>query len=667
MSLLLPKDFRADINGLRALAVALVVLFHFRWASASGGFIGVDVFFVISGYLMSAILSRQQGTLTDCLQFYAARFRRIVPALFVMVLFVGVLAWWTLDPFEYVRLAKHARYSLFFISNIFYARGAGYFDIASESKWLLHTWSLSVEWQFYLLFPLLWIGFYRKKASVKTQFWVCAVLAAALFINCALATAGNPSTYFFSLKSRAWEMLVGALVFLAPRMNMSSRLASVLQWLGLGVIVTCGLTFSERLIWPAGWAAIPVLGAALVIFAAQPNPRWASNRFVRWLGLRSYSLYLWHWPVMVYLVLIKRAESAPALIAGVLASVVLAELSYRWVELPGKVLITGSRTKILGYVALWAGLTFGLTAALIAKEGVYSRFGSDEAQLRLLDQARDDWKNLEQGAQLPPISAALGSNNPQADLTVILGDSHAEHWFARFYSQTDRPANIVFITRGGCLPIEGFARQVKDVKCERFLQVAWQKVAELKPARLVIAGAWPTYFLDPQGRFTNLSCIQTEQGCRPIEGVADMRFLLERFSLQMKAAQLAGTKVMLLGTIPLTEASYPIEMSRKLSRPWLPLRREGPVENTSILSGQIDEPTFRRWAQPVTDELRHAAEAAGAEYVDMISRMCTDQKCPLVDASGKPRYKDNTHLRPATAQSDEFQWLDALVFARKQP
>lgn len=212
------SNFRYDINGLRAYAVILVVLFHFGIFGFSAGFIGVDIFFVISGFLMTNIVvkSLERGDFS-LLNFYLARGIRIVPALFVVSTIVLILGWFFLLPTDYKALAKHTLSSINFFSNIVYWRESGYFDTDSHNKALLHTWSLSVEWQFYLVFPIIVALIYKIKKSRKFLLFFIILGTILSFILSIIITAKNPSAGFFLLPTRAWEMLIGGLILFIPK------------------------------------------------------------------------------------------------------------------------------------------------------------------------------------------------------------------------------------------------------------------------------------------------------------------------------------------------------------------------------------------------------------------------------------------------------------------
>jgi Predicted acyltransferases len=233
------KSFRADINGLRAWAVISVVFYHFSLSGFGGGFVGVDVFFVISGFLMSGIiyngLNKGEFSLVS---FYLARARRIIPALGMLSLVLLIVGWFVLPPADYSKLGRHIASALGFFSNIQFWSEAGYFDTASHEKWLLHTWSLSVEWQFYMLLPLIMAGIWKVRPDKKLLVLILvALFAGSLYLSATLSVTDS-SAAFYLLPMRAWEMLAGGLVFLvANKLNYPAGLRRIVEFIGFSLIV----------------------------------------------------------------------------------------------------------------------------------------------------------------------------------------------------------------------------------------------------------------------------------------------------------------------------------------------------------------------------------------------------------------------------------------------
>ncbi len=292
---------RSAINGLRALAVTAVVLFHFKVGFISGGFVGVDVFFVISGYLMTLIITRRldKGSFS-LIGFYGDRTKRIVPPLYAMVFSLFVFGYVFIDPYTYQKLGSTGISALLFFSNFRFWEATGYFDAKSSTKWLLHTWSLSVEWQFYLLYPIILMGLSRFVKAERIRLMVIWALTIVSLIACIAFSATNPASTFYLLPFRAWEMLAGGLVALqfdtAPR---DKRLNLALLIAGLALIAFACFTYDEHRPWPSYWAALPVLGTCFVIAARQTETILFANPLCLFLGEWSYSIYLWHWPIAV--------------------------------------------------------------------------------------------------------------------------------------------------------------------------------------------------------------------------------------------------------------------------------------------------------------------------------------------------------------------------------
>ncbi|HHP0487259.1 TPA: acyltransferase family protein [Vibrio harveyi] len=322
-------QFRKDINGLRAIAVIAVVLFHFNASWMPGGFAGVDVFFVISGFLMTGIIFRgiEQENFS-ILKFYVARANRIIPALAVLCLVLLVFGWFYLTPLDYRVLGKHVGSSMGFLSNIIYWRESGYFDAASHEKWLLHTWSLSAEWQFYIIYPLVLVAM-RKFMSLKAMKATVLVGTVLGFIFCVIATYKWPNPAYYLLPTRAWEMMIGGVAYLYP-LKLAENRKKVFEWVGLALIILSYIFISKENLWPGYLALIPVFGAFLLI-QAQRNDSFATGNIIfQSLGKWSYSIYLWHWPLVVAVYYFSLNEQF--IYFGIVLSVILGFISNKYVE-----------------------------------------------------------------------------------------------------------------------------------------------------------------------------------------------------------------------------------------------------------------------------------------------------------------------------------------------
>ena len=322
-------NFRKDINGIRAIAVIAVLLFHFNSSWLQGGFAGVDVFFVISGFLMTGIIFRgiEQENFS-ILKFYVARANRIIPALAVLCLVLLIFGWFYLTPLDYKALGKHVASSMGFLSNIIYWRESGYFDTSSQEKWLLHTWSLSAEWQFYIIYPLILVVM-RKFMTVKKM--KKAVLFGTIlgFLFCVVATYKWPNAAYYLLPTRAWEMMVGGVAFLYP-FSIEDKRKKLVEWLGLTLIFISYFLISESNPWPGYLAILPVFGAFLIIQSQRNDSFITSNIVFQKIGTWSYSIYLWHWPIVVAIYYFSLNDSF--IYIGIVLSILLGFLSNKYIE-----------------------------------------------------------------------------------------------------------------------------------------------------------------------------------------------------------------------------------------------------------------------------------------------------------------------------------------------
>lgn len=325
-------EFRKDINGLRAIAVLAVAIFHFNQSVLPGGFIGVDVFFAISGFLMTAIIygGLDSGRFSVW-SFYKARARRIVPALVAVILVLIVYGWIYMFTTEFKSLSKHAVSSLLFFSNITYWKESSYFAPGAEQNWLIHTWSLSVEWQFYLIYPIFIVAI-RKICSDKVAKLLILSAAVLSFAISVYASRILVSSSFYLLPTRAWEMMAGGAVFLYP---LKRGKGLPLELVGLILIIASALLFNGDYYWPSYNALLPVIGAMLIIMSRSENGILSRKPF-QILGSSSYSVYLWHWPIYVFMYNYFGGVGTLGMVVGIALSIVIGYISYIFVEVPCK-------------------------------------------------------------------------------------------------------------------------------------------------------------------------------------------------------------------------------------------------------------------------------------------------------------------------------------------
>ena len=476
------SGFRQDINGLRAWAVIAVILFHFGIPGFSGGFVGVDIFFVISGFLMTGIIYK--GLTEDSfsiLDFYLSRAKRTIPALLVLCAVLLILGWNFLPAIEYEQLGKHVFGAATFLSNIVFWQEAGYFDSASHDKWLLHTWSLSVEWQFYILLPLALIAIWKISPKKNT---LIAVYFLGILASLALSTFAvnwKPSAAFYLLPTRAWEMLAGGLVFLLQQnITKNTRYLKLYEIIGFSCIVLSIAIFDKQTLWPGWKALLPTIGSCLVIIGNQSNSILSTTKPHSVLGKSSYSLYLWHWPIVVSLAYIEKENNTLWTYLGLLMSILLGVLSYKFFELrPSKYL-----NKIQKKSSLKIILTIVLAASIsgtfiLQQRGIYGRIpGSIDA---VFDQSNNRNPRLTEcnGTKFFfPKECTYGGK----DLGVIvLGDSHAATVVRTIERSLNNPnLHVLDWTTSSCPVIYNVKTPLMPL-CQDFNHYTYEKQKKLPP------------------------------------------------------------------------------------------------------------------------------------------------------------------------------------------
>ena len=368
--------YRPDIDGLRGVAVLAVVLYHAFPDWFPGGFIGVDIFFVLSGFLITSIITKNLTRQTfGFIDFYSRRIKRIFPALLVIFVFTYALGWFVLLPHEYQQLGKHIAGGAGFISNFILWNEAGYFDNTAITKPLLHLWSLGIEEQFYFVWPLILWAAYKKKVN-----WLAVTLVLVIisFVwNVALVN-NDPIATFYSPFTRVWELLIGAALAYASNedglsLKKSKFPISLVAICAIGALLFSVFLFHKKMAFPGYWALIPTISAAVLIYAGSNSKitqSLLSTRVLVWLGLISFPLYLWHWPLISFARIIEGEQlTAKALTLIVGLSIALSWLTYALIEKPIRY---GGKS-----IAKVTGLVIALTVIGYVGLNTYSRNGLD--------------------------------------------------------------------------------------------------------------------------------------------------------------------------------------------------------------------------------------------------------------------------------------------------
>lgn len=444
-------QYRREIDGLRAVAVVPVILFHAGLSLFSGGYVGVDVFFVISGYLITGIIFNEMldGKFTFS-GFYERRARRLLPALFLVLLCSIPAAWFLLFPSDMRDFARSLRAVPVFISNFYFYQSSGYFDGAAELKPLLHTWSLAVEEQFYLFFPAFLLAALRFGIR-----WAVALMLVVLSVSFLLAEVGSvahQAAAFYLLPFRIWELLVGGLlaVYHFSRKTPSGRFhAQAGSFIGIAMILAATFLLDDSTPFPGRYALLPVLGTALIIHFATPETyvgKILGSRILVGIGLVSYSAYLWHQSIFAFF---RHAfsghPSIEEMLALILLTFFLAYLSWRFVEAPFRNRNFLSRKKIFSL-----SLVFSLIIILLGEWGAATKGFVDRYDISQLPQP---WRDIpcHGEARVSKISDALGDciaqerNHRSGDI-FLLGDSHAAQLYFPFQKiAEDRSVSFGFI------------------------------------------------------------------------------------------------------------------------------------------------------------------------------------------------------------------------------
>jgi peptidoglycan/LPS O-acetylase OafA/YrhL len=661
-------SYRADIDGLRAVAVGAVLLYHAEVPGLGGGYVGVDVFFVISGYLITLIiagdLAQDQFSIRE---FYERRIRRIFPAFFAMLGVVLALGALVFDPRELATLGLGAVAATAFASNVLFWRQSGYFAPAAETNPLLHTWSLAVEEQFYLLFPMIMIIMFRL-CRRRVSHWLvgACVLSFALSIY---GVARHPSATFFLLPTRAWELLVGSLLAIhvsahsAPimiRRTIPQFGATLVALTGALLILAAVLGFTDRTPFPGLAALVPVAGAAAVIWSGSTGQatllqRLLSTRPLVVVGKASYSVYLWHWPVVAFWKYLSFTPlSVTDAVVIIAISLVLGFLSLHWIERPfrghsGRSVVPGV-TLGLGATAMM--IAVGTGGLLWVTSGVPARPWIDGTHTQAVTEATDDsawrkWGDWEFNVQSigvnpstePSIVGMIGTTPTFA----LLGDSHARALIPAIDVEARRAGvSSYIITRHSAPPLLGVGIERVPLGDDGFDEASfYERVTDFLSRRptvktVFLAARWPAYVRD---HYTERGEDQLDVRLFDADAQGDQEqsrsLLLERgLNRMISRLRALGCRVVIVGCVPEIGIDVPRAFSLAGRLPWLvdlrtvtPSRREVAIRQAEV-------------SQVLSDAVRQD----GVYFVDPASGMWDAQDRVVILHHGRLLYRDDDHL-----------------------
>ena len=629
-------NYRPDIDGLRAVAVLAVVLHHLSAPLVPGGYVGVDVFFVISGYLITRIISREmeEGTFTFA-RFYERRARRIFPALFAVLAVTLVAGYFLLLPSDYAGTLRGALGTLFFASNVVFWRdmAAGYFAATDAGlNPLLHTWSLAVEEQFYVFFPVLLLLCYRYfRRHIVLILVACATVSLA---GAALLVQSKSVAVFFLSPFRAWELLAGSLLaFQAVPALRSRALRELAAGAGLLAILVACFVYDGKTTFPGLAALAPVLGAVAILLAGASGPTFTSrllqSRPVLYIGLISYSLYLWHWPLIV---LVRYALGMAPITAYIpvlfVASLALASLSYHFIEQPFRRGPVITRRFIFTSSALCVSVLTLVSGVGLMRGGFAERFTPEVVQL---DKARSpqipyrkcDGSTVGAGCQLGRAEGAA---------TMLLwGDSHLLAWApALNTSLASLGARAVFAPSSSCPPLLGVDIARNAICSAQNRAIKDYLLANPGIKTVVMSAFWSAYFKD-DGPLTAAAGEPPAAGTRAAQAalISTIQWLRDN-----------GRQVVLVGPVPAYETSVPMVLALEKAT------------DRELLHSSLNEQRQKHASFfEVVDSVKRGGVGASFRFLDPIQWLCAEECMVMKD--GIPLYRDAHHLSIAGAMALE--------------
>lgn len=602
-----------------------VLLYHFQIGGVTGGYAGVDVFFVISGFLMTAIiLPAVESGKFSLSSFYLARVRRIYPALLALCLAVLLFGWFWLAPYLYEDVGKGAGSSLLFFSNHAFNRPIGYFAEPAHGNWFLHTWSVSVEWQFYLLYPLFLLALAKWLPRSRNVIGAAlGVLLLSSLATCLYMTTHKPTSAFFLLPSRAWELLAGSLVFLYGARHIPETLRKIFEITGFALIVFIIFFADSNTPWPGYFALIPVLAATLILLAAREHSWFTGNALAQVLGRWSYSIYLWHWPLAVGLGYFALRDDARWVAAMLTASIALGWASYTLIEQP-------SAKWMHKHSPRWNWSATGMAFCVVFSIAAVAYFGKGVAHpIRLpadvltanngkLDISRMSSCNFAES------NCVLGSGPVRV---FVWGDSHAiaaVHAVAesipaaegsvRFFAQMSCPVLFNARSEGGKDPLF----------CTRFNDMAFAELQKESPETPVLIIQRTDQFIGPGRKWLHFDD-------SPTDTASDQFHVYRQHQIDSLCRIAARNPVYVLLPIPTMPYDVPAELTRSL----IQTGQAPPIE--------VTRSAYAETRQPIVNVLRAASEKCDVRLLEPMPYLCTDTTCKGV-VDGRPLYSDNNHL-----------------------
>lgn len=650
--------YRPEIDGLRAFAVLAVIFYHAN-LGLPGGFVGVDVFFVISGYLITSLIAkdlrRQQFSLTH---FWERRIRRIWPAAMTTVLGVLLAGFVLMFPRAYEYLATDAIYQIFMLANVHFWRTTNYFDIGAELRPLLHMWSLAVEEQSYIIFPPILMLLWRWTPRRALQ----AVIAGGVlsFVISIWAVNQHPQAAFYLLPARAWELMCGAALALwRPQPVYDARVYGALGWLGAGLALAPVVLYDRTTAFPGFAALPPCIGTMLLIYATERRTLWLTKLLawepLRVIGLMSYSLYLWHWPILVYVHYVLGRHTTLGVKSVALGStILLSYLSWRIVELPVRRI--GGRTG-LRYVAAAAAASSAalLSIAFVIRinDGMPGRFDPATLAYGASDAVNKSWRSpASTNVSARQVTTAIGADadgDSQVDW-VLWGDSHGMA-LSEFLDSVAKEQGMIGAAalRDGTAPVIGVWRPAEGPEGQS--KAAWNQrvlkwIEQHHPKNVVLCARWAVY-LDgrPDGhRDTLLAPVGTDHTNRDLAYDA----MTDGLRQTVQACTKAGAKVWFLRDVP-CQLDSPEQRAIRAR-----FTRHKPDDRG------IDKEVHRHQQKSVENLLKDL-EDVPMHVIDISSECFDDTDRSIIAVGGVSLYADDDHINTIGARALLGDVLRSLI------
>jgi peptidoglycan/LPS O-acetylase OafA/YrhL len=634
-------SYRPDIDGLRAIAVLSVVFYHAGIQIFSGGYIGVDVFFVISGYLITTIIVREiEANEFSIIKFYERRIRRIYPALYATIPFILLAAYLLYDPDNFTQTSKSIMATTVFMSNILFWTESGYFDAPSTLKPLLHTWSLAVEEQFYIVFPLLilLITRYAKK-------WLKFLLGALAFLSFLLSVyylKQNASAVFYFAHLRAWELLIGGLLAVntVPEI-INTRFKSLFSLTGLALIIESLLTYTHDTPFPGASALLPTLGSALIIYSGSGGNS-VVGKILSWppfvfVGKISYSLYLWHWPIIIfgkyYLI---RTPTPIQIIILIITSFAFSIFSWMVVEKPFRSKSFLQSPKIFIFAGSAMSFTLALCGMIYLEHGMPGRFNSNQSAIfansnSVWGQEKTcDETDLKIFKEFNRCKLGQGSSEP---IFLVWGDSHARALAPALDTSAQREGMTGYLaTRNACPPMLGVDR-LNQTDCYDFNNKIMDHIeAHPEWKTIILVGRWALSiggerYKTEEGESVTLIDMQSAT-----PSVSNAIIFENGIDRTVNKLLKLKRRVVIVSSVP--EVGYDVPSSYFIAA------RTGRDVNGIIA------PTFDEYLQRnsmVIDIMKKMRNRYNVQIIDPAEVLCDMSICKVV-VDGQPLYKDGHHL-----------------------